>query len=413
MIVNRAERTRVAFRTHQSGEVYRENHDGREHLVVPVVAVVEGVLNNQLVLAQEMHAHNWNGVPVTVQHPEVNGFPISANDPNVVSNQVVGRMYRVQKAEDRLKGELWLDVEKANSVQDGMIASLENGQAMEVSTGYFADIQQVQGNHQGEPYEAIQRNIQPDHLALLPNGEGACNWADGCGAPRTNLVHNCHHLHEDDMRLMQALGFSGQFTANAESMNDRIRAVRDAVDANAAGNRMRFTVDVFDNQVVFEEEGALLRQDYSLDDNGQIVLQGSPEQVRMDKSYVSVSNREQNVMPESNQGQGQQNTGALTDAQKVTLDTAQQIINERREEMVAHITANTDLTREELQEHSYESLRLMARASQPQSKQNEGGEGQQNQGGAAPSYEGRGGPAAQPQTNTPEPLPVPGRAAKE
>jgi hypothetical protein len=37
------------------------------------------------------------------------------------------------------------------------------------------------GEFNGKKYESVARNMIADHLALLPNDEGACNWKDGCG----------------------------------------------------------------------------------------------------------------------------------------------------------------------------------------------------------------------------------------
>ena len=55
----------------------RETFNGVEHLVVPLVALVEGVLQSsnaetpELALASEFGKHfkGWNGRPVVVNHP--------------------------------------------------------------------------------------------------------------------------------------------------------------------------------------------------------------------------------------------------------------------------------------------------------------------------------------------------------
>ena len=41
-------------------------------------------------------------------------------------------------------------------------------------------------NWNGKKYSAIAHNFAPDHLALLPDGGGACSWVDGAGMPRIN-----------------------------------------------------------------------------------------------------------------------------------------------------------------------------------------------------------------------------------
>src|SRR5262245_413939 len=65
---------------------------------------------------------------------------------------------------------------------------MKNGEIMEVSTGLFIDLEEVDGFYNNERFSGIWRNIVPDHLAVLSPGTiGACSVADGCGAPRTNL----------------------------------------------------------------------------------------------------------------------------------------------------------------------------------------------------------------------------------
>src|SRR6202008_4855408 len=54
----------------------------------------------------------------------------------------------------------------------------------DVSTGFFADTEAARGSFHGVPYTEIHHNIRPDHLAVLPEAVGACNWRDGCGTPR-------------------------------------------------------------------------------------------------------------------------------------------------------------------------------------------------------------------------------------
>lgn len=166
------------------GSVRRETMDGREHLVVPVVMIVEGVLNNALLTESEFgkYAESWNGRPVPVLHPERNGQPVSANQPDIISKSTIGHIFNTKAEGGKLKAEAWIDINKAGRIgQSDLIAQLEAGEVVEVSTGYWADDEIKAGEHNGRAYETIHRNIRPDHLALLPGQEGACSVADGCG----------------------------------------------------------------------------------------------------------------------------------------------------------------------------------------------------------------------------------------
>lgn len=187
--------------------------DGRKHLVVPVVALVAGVVNGFLVEPEELShfADAWNGRPIPIRHPKQDGEYISANLPEVIERQVVGQFFNAHIADgEKLAGELWLDIAKCETLGGDALATLrrlEAGQPVEVSTAYFADVNPTIGNHNGKPYTGIQRNLRPDHLALLPDDVGACSWKDGCGAPRVNSKQstgcNCAKNNEESQPMEQ------------------------------------------------------------------------------------------------------------------------------------------------------------------------------------------------------------------
>src|SRR5262252_5208585 len=72
-----------------TGQFRIETLDGREHLVVPVVALKEGVIHAVNAATPEfvpmsalaVAPQGWNGRPLVLGHPSRNGIKISANDP--------------------------------------------------------------------------------------------------------------------------------------------------------------------------------------------------------------------------------------------------------------------------------------------------------------------------------------------
>ena len=175
----------------QTNAADRRTLDGREYLVVPGVAIVEGVLNGYMVQRDEIgiYTEAWNGRPFTLRHPEQDGQYISANSPQVIEQIGIGHLFGARMDGDRLRCDLWLDVAKAQAVGGDALIVLkrfEAGEPVELSTGYFCDIEETPGEWQGKPFVGIQRNLRPDHIAALPGQIGACSWQDGCGAPRVN-----------------------------------------------------------------------------------------------------------------------------------------------------------------------------------------------------------------------------------
>lgn len=175
----------------------RQTHNGREYAIAPAVLAKAGVLNGMLLTATELAAfvEAWNGRPIPVRHPtDAAGNYISANSPAVLARQGAGQVFNVRMDGDRLLGELWLDVGQIRQLGGAALAALERmerGELVDVSTAYYHDTEAGVGSHAGRAYNGIQRNLRPDHVALLPDEQGACSVADGCGAPRVNAACGC------------------------------------------------------------------------------------------------------------------------------------------------------------------------------------------------------------------------------
>jgi hypothetical protein len=182
-----------------TGQIRTATFEDREHIVVPVVALVEGVIhavnadNPELVLAEEFGRSplGWNGRPVMPDHPEAFGIRVSANSPKVLEKQRFGQVFNTKVEGKRLLMEAWLDPSRAEAI--GATRHLERvraGEMLEVSVGVFVVAEEKLGVHNGQKYSAVWREIVPDHLALLPEGTtGACSIKMGCGTPRAASRH--------------------------------------------------------------------------------------------------------------------------------------------------------------------------------------------------------------------------------
>ena len=159
----------------------RQDYEGRAHLIVPVIMLRSTVpMNGARIPVEEIVPQSWNGVPVTVGHPDQGGF-VSANSPEVLSEWSVGRIFEARSDNGILKAEAWIEVARAERIAPGLVESLEAGERIDVSTGYFSRPEPMKGQIGGKPFDHVDRDIKPDHLALLPDEDGACSWADGCG----------------------------------------------------------------------------------------------------------------------------------------------------------------------------------------------------------------------------------------
>lgn len=190
-----AARQRFVTASIVTGQLRSATFLNQEYLVMPVVALVEGVLfavnapAPELVLAEEFarSPQGWNGRPVMLDHPSTGDERVSANDPLVLERGCFGSVFNTRVEDKKLKMEAWLNLARAAQVEgaSALIDRVKAGEMVEISVGVFVVQEDLAGSHHGKPYRAVWRNIVPDHLALLPEGTtGACSNDMGCGAPR-------------------------------------------------------------------------------------------------------------------------------------------------------------------------------------------------------------------------------------
>ena len=110
----------ATIKANMSKLIRAEHRDGVDYLVAPVVLITEGVHNNILYPAEELRKHPtaWNGSPLPLYHPTVNGVGVTANSPDVMENANVGMVFNVRFEQAtnlhkaRLSGEAWMDTGK-------------------------------------------------------------------------------------------------------------------------------------------------------------------------------------------------------------------------------------------------------------------------------------------------------------
>lgn len=267
--------------------VRRETRDNTEYLVAPAVVLVEGVLNGELVLAEEFGAFvdTWNDVPAPVYHPEGDGHAISARDLEIQDQWVIGRFYHAEVVDNRLRGEFWLNVAKAQALSveaEEVIKRLEAGEPVEVSTGYFREVEHVAGNWNGAPYVSIARHIRPDHVALLPHSIGACSWADGCGTPRANQAALAAN-EQSEVNMTKPKTLVTLEISLDEQLRRIVRAWYEQVREKMAPSEVWYSVlEVFEDRLIAEgSDGRYWSYPYTATDEG--VTFGEP--VEVEKTY--------------------------------------------------------------------------------------------------------------------------------
>ena len=256
-----------------------ETHNAKRHIVAPAVMLTEGVhagsegpllyLNDEL----KKNPQTWNHKPVVVYHPTMNGIGISACDPAVIEAQSVGVLFNTAH-DSRLKTEAWMDVDKLTLVDNRIHTAILNKEMVEVSTGLFNDIEAKQGVWEptGEKYVGIVRNIQPDHLALLPDQVGACSILDGAGLLRNAETKIETGLSLDDIR---------------SQVSTLLRENRTTGDKTLCDDYC-YVMDVYKAFVIYESNGRNYKVGYKVKGTA-VSLVGPKEEVRKVTSYVTAN----------------------------------------------------------------------------------------------------------------------------
>lgn len=246
---------------------YREEMlDGRLHLVVPGVAIAEGVWegNSGPVLYDKQELKDsdgiWNHRPLVVGHPKKDGRFVSAADSKVLNAVGIGLQLNTTTGDDgKQRFEAWIDVRRADRVDPRIVANVRAKNKVEVSTGMFARLEPAEGEWNGKKYKFKATAIRPDHMAVLLDQRGAMSVADGAG-----LLANA--------ATMEAI------------KNNLVRALA-AAHGEPGKEWWGYVVATFPTKVIFRNDGETYLQDYSADKDGQVTLGGEAAQVEETYGY--------------------------------------------------------------------------------------------------------------------------------
>ncbi len=271
-----------------------EERNGRPHIVVPAITA-QGVMNRVLYLPEELDAAivTCNGRAVTVGHPQLNGEYVASALPEI---DTYGTFLSGFIQDAALAGDLWIDYEFLLQHESGqlIVDAINNEDPINVSWGFYIDIEPVRGSFNGDEFDYIARNIRGEHVAILPNEVGACSVDDGCG---TSLVSN-----ESD--------------AQAEAGSETLRAARNAMTLLSSD----------------EQQPARLTQFL--------------------RSLISNNSQEANDMAILRRGNGQEPQNNVNGEDEITLDQIKEIVTGAVESATAPLATQIDELRANQQQQA-------------------------------------------------------------
>lgn len=337
---------RLTLRASVHTESRSETLNGREYLVLPIVALIGDIVLSEGTITADGEISDlslhiaprviedsliyWSSTPVFANHPPID---VSVTTPEDYEKFSAGLVLNPEFTDNELRLESWIDVELATSKGGKFLSLVTRGQEgtnIEISVGINAIGEEIEGvNASGDKFNFDVALIIPDHLAMLDSSsEGVCSIEDGCGfnpGKEENVTDNVKVDAEDEgkscdcaetdpssdpslspkkeaislfSRLRSILG--GQAHVAVQATSDRTshavveRALRQTLDRDVN------VVDIDGNSVIytswdFEE---FFSQEFSLsEDDLQVTLVGSPKRVVQEVTYLPT--KEVIVKPES------------------------------------------------------------------------------------------------------------------
>lgn len=321
--------------------------EGVKHMVIPVIMAQEGVMNRLFYPYEEFEgwANTWDGVPVPINHPEIEGVAVSARSPRIQELNSVGYVFNSKYEDKKLKGEIYLNLEKVKKLNaDYLIQSFESGEIMEVSTGLYSNVEMVSGKYGDDEYDAIVRNIRPDHLALLPNTVGACSIEDGCGASIS--VNSC-----------QCGGVCGGKKNSQKEISKLLN-----LSLEKKYNDLVYIIDIYDNSVIYEfgKNRSVYRESYAINDDNVVILEDDAQEVIQKTSYqtLNLSGGNNNMTEIQNEEIKEEEATEETPeevTEEATEETTEETTEEIKEETTEEVKAETEEATEEATEEVKEN----------------------------------------------------------
>lgn len=274
--------TRVNVRVAvNAASIRREQHNGREHIVVPSFTLPDGVVMNNGLYPKEEIDKAYAGLEGTLaplSHPMVDGDYVSARQPEAINAYHVGAWNRnVQRVGNRVAIEKWIDVEFAKNSESGraLLSAIDKQEPIHTSTGIFLD-REMTPNADG--YGWIARNMQFDHDAILIGETGAATPADGVGmmVNKTFVINSAIPVTNED--------------ALDDSYGEKLAILSEAVKERfATSDSYAYVQDFDDRALIYVTPEGTYTIDYHYEGDNPIMT-GEPKPVVVETTYKVKTN---------------------------------------------------------------------------------------------------------------------------
>lgn len=334
--------------------------DGDVHFIIKnVVPLVDDVVMNGGMYPAEEIRNSYsglNGNPAPYNHPMVDGSFVSAHNIRAVNQYHVGAWIE-NASHDGGKVLVDLKVNKVIAERsekgqellgriEALMNSAEGAEPIHVSTGLLLNREAAEGTSKGKKYTWIARNMEWDHLAILPPGvPGAGTPEDGVGIFATNgeqierITVNLEDSTVPDESankinykswLHKAINYiTNKSDLSFENISEQIRQI---LKAEVGEDVWPYIVAVYNDRVGFEIKGQIFQQSYIIIDDVvklvgervKAVYKTELEPVKSTEGEISMTNEELQA--------------AVAEATKLAVNEALKPVQEKLDSVTAELT---------------------------------------------------------------------------
>lgn len=334
--------------------------DGDMHYVIKnVVPLCDDIVMNGGMYPAEEIRNSYNGLngnPAPYNHPMVDGSFVSAHNIRAVNQYHVGAWIE-NASHDGGKVLVDLKVNKVIAERsekgqellsriEALMNSAEDAESIHVSTGLLLNREAAEGTSKGKKYTWIARNMEWDHLAILPPGvPGAGTPEDGVGIFATNgeqierITVNLEDSTVPDESankinykswLHKAINYiTNKSDLSFENISEQIRQI---LKAEVSEDVWPYIVAVYDDRVGFEIKGQIFQQFYIVEDDVvklvgervKAVYKTELEPVKSTEGEISMTNEELQA--------------AVAEATKLAVNEALKPVQEKLDSVTAELT---------------------------------------------------------------------------
>lgn len=274
--------TRVNVRVSvNAASIRREQHNGREHIVVPSFTLPDEVIMNGGLYPHDEIEKSYKSLEGTfapLGHPQVDGEYVGAERPEAVNAYHFGAFNKnVERRGNRIYVEKFIDVEKAKESEIGrkVLNAIDKGEPIHTSTGIFLD-REMTPNADG--YGWIARNMHFNHDAVLLGEIGAATPEDGVGMMinKTFVINSAVPTVNED--------------ALDDSYGEKLAILSEAVKERfATSDSYAYVQDFDDRALIYVTPEGTYTIDYHYEGDNPI-LTGESKVVTVETSYKVKTN---------------------------------------------------------------------------------------------------------------------------